>query len=132
MSSAAGNEAGSWGTFERDRVQRPRSSTHAWLLAGSAAFVVVGLVCFVSMSQYSQAPASSVLVESKSSVSAHQEQLSESECCSKDFEPKDLYNDPKEIDGAHPNRIDFYGPMFHNFPEGSDTVMEKGETKIVA
>ena len=32
----------------------------------------------------------------------------------------------RQIDQNHPSRIDFYGQMFQTFPEGTDTMMQKG------
>lgn len=32
----------------------------------------------------------------------------------------------RQIDMDHPSRIDFYGQMFQKFPEGTDTIMQKG------
>lgn len=32
----------------------------------------------------------------------------------------------RQIDQDHPSRIDFYGQMFQSFPEGTDTIMQKG------
>jgi hypothetical protein len=32
----------------------------------------------------------------------------------------------RQIDQNHPSRIDFYGQMFQKFPEGTDTMMQKG------
>jgi len=43
----------------------------------------------------------------------------------KDFDVKKLYKDNREIDQDHPSRIDFYGQLFQNFPEGTDTMMQK-------
>ena len=31
-----------------------------------------------------------------------------------------------QIDMDHPSRIDFYGQMFQKFPQGTDTIMQKG------
>jgi len=43
----------------------------------------------------------------------------------KHFDAQKMYKDPPKTDQDHPNRMDFYGDMFQNFPEGTDTMMQK-------
>eukprot|EP00960_Hanusia_phi_P049518 759588-Hanusia_phi.AAC.1 len=43
----------------------------------------------------------------------------------KKFDPKAIYSSDANIDLDHPNRVDFYGDMFQNFPQGQDTLMTK-------
>ena len=48
----------------------------------------------------------------------------------KKFDPKAIYSSDANIDLEHPNRIDFYGDVFQNFPQGEDTLLTKGKHEL--